>query len=327
MENIIEEYIQFVIDFLIKFYRTLLGDTYDEKIVKAFIDKYVNVRYYNITNYPMQKSFIERINKELRDVADELIKQFPDKKETIKNTFALMGYVLYLDDCVEIDNIVKLNNALLKDTNIKLEYTDEAKEAYRNLIRDFNKKKKDFFKVFESEDFELKFRRLKRNLQYVHMAQHCNISKLYSDYAVEKAFNSGVVEENKYYLLYYLLTEKILTDVISLNFDKTYVVELPISLLGKEKKIKRYLRILDGSIVKNKISIRYSYKDYVKNKEKINKLINLGYKISLLLDETFDNDFDCLILFKNVFVYEKYEYYDIIMNSEDKILKDIVVTL
>lgn len=327
MENIIEEYIQFVNDFLIKFYQILLGDTYDERIVKAFVDKYINIRYYNTTNYPKEKSFIVKINKELKDIADGLLKHFPDKKEVTKNTFALMGYVLYLDDCVEIDNIVKLNNALLKDTNIKLEYTDEAKMAYRELVKEFNKKKKDLFKVFEIEDFELKFRRLKRNLQFVSMAQHCNVSKLYSDYAVEKAFNSGVVEENKYYLLYYMLTEKILTDVIELNFDKAYVVELPISLLSKEKKIKRYLRILDSSIVKNKISIRYTYSDYKKHKEKINKLINLGYKISLLLDETFDNDFDCLILFQNVFVYEKYEYYDIIMNSEDKLLKSIVVTL
>lgn len=327
MKNIIEEYIQFVNDFLIKFYQILLGDTYDERIVKAFVDKYINIRYYNTTNYPKEKSFIVKINKELKDIADGLLKHFPDKKEVTKNTFALMGYVLYLDDCVEIDNIVKLNNALLKDTNIKLEYTDEAKMAYRELVKEFNKKKKDLFKVFEIEDFELKFRRLKRNLQFVSMVQHCNVSKLYSDYAVEKAFNSGVVEENKYYLLYYMLTEKILTDVIELNFDKAYVVELPISLLSKEKKIKRYLRILDSSIVKNKISIRYTYSDYKKHKEKINKLINLGYKISLLLDETFDNDFDCLILFQNVFIYEKYEYYDIIMNSEDKLLKSIVVTL
>ena len=70
MENIIEEYIQFVEDFLIKFYQTLLGDTYDEIIVKAFIDKYINIRYYNTTSYPKAKSFIERMAELRKKYAD-----------------------------------------------------------------------------------------------------------------------------------------------------------------------------------------------------------------------------------------------------------------
>ena len=94
--------------------------------------------------------------------------------------------------------------------------------------------------------------------------------------------------------------------------------------LTKSKKINRYLKVLENNMVLNKINLRFYYKDYLKNKESINKIINMGYSVSIVLDETFIDDYDSLILFSYVFIYEKYDYYDIIIDSKDTINTTIV---
>ena len=50
----------------------------------------------------------------------------------------------------------------------------------------------------------------------------------------------------------------------------------------------------------------------------------MGYSVSIVLDETFIDDYDSLILFSYVFIYEKYDYYDIIIDSKDTINTTIV---
>ena len=77
-------------------------------------------------------------------------------------------------------------------------------------------------------------------------------------------------------------------------------------------------------MVLNKINLRFYYKDYLKNKESINKIINMGHSVSIVLDETFIDDYHPLILFSYVFIYEKYYYYDIIIDSKDTINTTIV---
>jgi hypothetical protein len=62
------------------------------------------------------------------------------------------------------------------------------------------------------------------------------MSKLYSEYAVEKAFNSDIVTENKVYLLILMISCKILSEIIALDFDNNYIINFPPSLLGKPKQ-------------------------------------------------------------------------------------------
>ena len=88
----------------------------------------------------------------------------------------------------------------------------------------------------------------------------------------------------------------------------------------------RFLRALDDELLKEKISIKVYYKDYKKYKKDILELITEGYSVSLELDETYNTNFDDLFLFSNIFVSQKYKYYDIIIDSKD-IIKTNIVTV
>ena len=200
MECVFGDYIKFVDTFLTDYYKLLLDGKYDKNIVKPFIDKYIDVRYYN--KYSIKEiDFTERLNKELNSVASTMMKEHENKKEQIKNVFALFSYVLFIDGCTRFNDINILLKTLYNDNNISLKYTAEIKKSVTSLVKVYITKKLDFFKLFESTEFYLKGKKVDRNIYFVDLGQKCNLSKLYSDYAIDKAYNSEVVNENKVYLL------------------------------------------------------------------------------------------------------------------------------
>ena len=323
MECIFAEYIKFVDSFLVDYYKALLDKKYDKNLVKPFINKYIDVRYYN--KYEVkEKDFTQRLNVELNNVASTLMKENKNKAELIKNIFALFSYVLFIDGCTRFQDLNMLLKTLFNDNNISLKYNGEQKKEVTSLIRAYISKKVDFFKLFNTSEFYLKGKKYTDNIYNIDLGQKCNLSKLYSDYAIEKAYNSDVVYENRIYLALIMLSSKILSEVLALEFDNSYIVDLPISLFGKDKKFKKLLRLLDDDYLKEKISLKIMYKDYKKYKKQIHALIKEGYGMSLELDETYNTDFENLFLFANILVSKKYKYYNIIIDNQENIKTNII---
>ena len=324
MNNIVLSYIKYTQNFLYDYYRTLLDNSYEKKLVQPFIERYIEIRYYNNV-YTKENNFIEKISKELKIVVKEMFEEYPNKEDRIKDIFALFGYILYLDDCMEYKSVSKLLDTLYNDENIHLIFSDEVMNKLNDIVLEYVNRKKDFWRVFDINDFELKYKRLKKNLFFVDLDIKLEMP-IYSEYAIERAKGSEIVLENTTYLLYNMLCAKLLKDVINLDYTKRYVVMFPVSLFDKSKKSGKYLRLLDNDLCRDKINLCFNYKDYLNNKKSINELIKEGYAVSLILDDTFDGDYECLVLFNYVFVYEKYDYYDVIMEQKDN-LGSVVVTL
>ena len=322
MDCIFEEYIKFVDNFLVNYFKVLLSSTYEKGLVKPFIDKYIAVRYYNkfVINEP---NFTDRLNKELNNIAREVMEANPEKGEKVKNVFALFSYVLFIDGCTHFSDLNSLLKTLFTDENIKLEYSDANKKEFNALVREYINKKVAFFRLFQSDEFFIKGRNY-GNVYIVDLGQNCNVSKLYSDYAIEKAYNSSVVVENRTYLTIIMIASKILSDVIALNFNTVYIVDFPPSLLEKSKKIVKYLRALDDDLLRSKVHLKFYYRDYKLYKKEILGLINQGYTVCLELDETYDIDFEDLFLFSYILVDKKYGYYDNIINNKDDVKTEII---
>ena len=323
MECVYGEYINFVNNFLINYYKSLLGNKYDKNIVKPFIEKYIGVRYYN--DYTVrEKDFTERLNKELNNVAKALIAKHKAKAELIKNSFALFSYVLFIDGCTKFSDLNLLLKSLFEDENITLEYSAEAKKKVTAEVRDYISKKVEFFKLFNSGEFYLKGKKLDATNYSIDLGQKCNMSKLYSDYAINRAYDSEVVYENRIYLALIMLSSKILSEVLALEFNNNYIVSLPSSLFEKQMKLNKLLRCIDDEYLKEKISLKVMYKDYKKCKKQINALINQGYSMSLELDDSYSTDFENLFLFSNIIVDKQYKYYDIIIKNKSNINTNII---
>lgn len=313
MGSKIEQYTNYIENSLFTYFKYLLGKTYKYSIVKIFITKYIEVRYFNISIYK-DKNLSDKLGKEFKLIAKELMKEDETDSELIKNICALFAYVLYFDDVCEYTDINILIDSLFEENYVLA--LPEIKTEFKNFIEETIKKKETYHKLFITKEFELKYKRYKKNVYKVTIENNIDIGKLYSDYAKEKAFNEGLINEDKIYVLIRLLSEKILQDAIKSNFSTIYIIDVPATFFTKTKKYKRLLSMLDNDLIRNRINIKVTYETYTNYKEKINDSIKSGISFALELDKTFDNAFNTLVLFKYVIIYEYLDCYDAI--AEDK---------
>ena len=129
----------------------------------------------------------------------------------------------------------------------------------------------------------------------------------------------GIVNEDKLIVEYYLSVLQILKDIIKQNFKRKYIVEFAPTLLKKTKKIKSILNIIDNPIIQEKISLKIKYEQFIENKETIYELMREGYKISVVLDNSFEatfKDIEVLKMFQFVIINSNLKKYEEIINNK-----------
>lgn len=322
MGSMLNIYINYIENCLFTYFKYLLGKDYKYKIVKLFIEKYIDVRYYNNGIYK-DKNLADKLGKEFKLIAKELIKEDEEDSELIKNICALFGYVLYFDDYCDYADLNILIDSLFEEDYVKVSL--DIKEEFTNFIKETISKKESYHNLFKTNNFKLEYKRLKRNLLKVNIINSIEISKLYSDYAKDKAFNEGIINEDKRYVLIRMLSEEILLNSIKGDYSLKYVIDLPESFFDKQKKFKRLISMFDNDLIRERVSLKVTYEEYIRNKDIINNSISSGINYSLELDKTFDNDFNCFVLFKNVIVYEYLDCYDIIIDDKESFNTNIVI--
>ena len=320
--NVVNEYIKFINDNFLEFFKLVLGSRYQKNLTQIFIDKYIEVRYYNETNYLTVKDFINRLNKELVDLTEKIAND--DDIDNIKDIVALFGYLVYFDDVCTVEQEAELINVLIDDELIRVNNKEEVKNEVLLWYKWFNASKYNFNTVLRTKDFSLLERRLYRKLYYLVLEHNVKISNLYSEYAIDKAYNSGIVNEDKLFITYILASSLVLNNAINLDFSRFYLVPIASSLYAKEKKFARLIRILDNQLCKKFIYINITYSDYKKNKKKIDDLISEGYSFGLELDSKYTGNTSELVLFPYIFVYADSPEYELLERDKDKLKSKIV---
>ena len=320
--NIINEYVSFLMRQYNGFFKIILGDKYQKKMCDSFLDRYITVRYYNETNYVKEKDIVNRLNKELIDVFNNLLDEYDE--DTLKNIVALFGYIMYFDDIYYVEEIGELINTLVDDENITIEHNDNIKKDLKSWYVNFRKLKDKFNSTLNTNDFYLIEKRLYRRIYELVLKHNVKISNLYSEFAINKAYNSGLISEDKLFITYILGSLLVLNNAINLDFTKHYVISFCNSLFSKEKKMNRLFNVLNNLLAKKMIYIKISYFDYLNNKDKINKFIRDGYSFGIEIDNSFDENINDLVLFPYIFIREDSEYYDIIIKNKDYIKSKII---
>ena len=322
--NIIEEYISFNREKYLELFKIILGSHYQKYLCAIFIDKYIDVRYFNETNYLPEKDFINRINKEMIGLTEKLADD--ENLDDIKNIVALFGYIVYFDDVCPINEDMELINTLVTDDIIKVEKKEELKPIIKDWYIGLKKGKEVFNKTLFTKDFSLLEVRLYKKLHYLELEHNVKISNLYSEYAIDKAYNTGVVNEDKLFITYILASQLVLNNAINLDFSRYYLVPFASTLFEKEKKFARLINVINNSLAKKFISIRITYSDYKKNKSKINGLISEGYSFGIELDAKYTGNTNELVLFPYIFVYEDSPEYEMLVREKD-LLKSKIIKL
>ena len=162
----------------------------------------------------------------------------------------------YLDNINKCDDVNTLIENIIDNREKILCINDDIKKELSDLIKNFIKKKEQFFINFESNDFILNEEKTNNKKVYIETIDYnIRFPKIYSTYSINKVFNSAIINENINFILYNMLANKILKNVLYDIYDINYIVTFPISIIEKKEKLNRLFEIIDNEMVKNNIVI------------------------------------------------------------------------
>ncbi len=322
--NIILEYVKFLKKNYLELFKIIFKDDYKKNLCSPLVDRYLEVRYYNDTNHNKEKEFIKRVNKDLIDVYEELVTE--DNADYLKSVVALFGYIVYFDDVFPLEKDLELINNLSNEEYIKCSDRELLKKDLKAWYINFKKSKEKFNDVIQTKYFNVVEEKIGKNLYYLVLEHNVKISNLYSEYAIDKVYNNGIISEDKLFITYIIASYLVLNNAINLDFSRKYMVSIVSTLFEKEKKFTRLINIFDNPISKSNIFIRIKYEDYKKNKSTVDKLINDGYSFGLELDDNSTFNINELVLFPYVLASKDTDVYEMLL-SKKNILKSKLIKL
>lgn len=329
--NVMDEYLEILKKYINKYMKLIFEYRYSKEICERYISKYIDVRYYDFYKEELDQGLTlrKKVMHILRKESEKLGEIYPENVNNINNMCLFFYYIMYFDNVIycknkekQIENIYKLRIKLLNKEN------EEIKTELNQLFTEWNNEKENFFEKFEDKEFNIKISNYKnsKNVYRINLEHKIKFPILFSEIAINKAFNTGLINEDKLYIEYYLTALKIIKDIIKQDFKKQYIVEFADSLLSKEKKIKGILNIIDNPVIQEKINLKIRYEKYMQYKNEIHELMRKGYKIAIIVDNSFEVNYtnlEKLDLFSYVLVSNTlYKYYEIL--DYDKIAGKII---
>ncbi len=327
MRNLMEEYLRFTIKKIKKYMRTILATYYDEEIVKEYIKTYVNARYYNINHSEKNtRAFYLKIMDALNRKEKILLsKMDEDKKEAIDNTRDVFNFIFFFDNVRKVENfksIQDLNDVIdqlviMRKRQFKIRTQTDFKENFYKEIKSDMLEKDLYLDKLEAEEFTLNFLKHKTidNLYYVDLDYSINLPVQYSQIAIDKVYNSGIVAEDKLLVEYTLLSVVVIRDILNADFKDKYIVEFTTSLFNKKQKLDTVLNIINNQALQDKINLNITYEELRRYKKIILEYINRGYNFAITLDNSLKDveDVEKLKIFRTVIVPKNLHLYKEIM--------------
>lgn len=321
--NLIKEYVDFSKNNLEFYTKMIMGKYFDGDIFAKYLDTYVNVRYYDCEPW-VRKNFNNHITYYLSKIYDR------DNTDTSKFILELFKKYYYIDNVIDFDYKKDVNNYVQMLNKIRIEKLgineSEFIKEFSELIINNENKRLEFIANFNNSDFYLDINKINnKNIYNVNIKHKVSVPKIFSDYAINKVWNSKLITENKLQVEYYLLNQLVLKNIINGDFNYNYFVDIATSLFEKEDKLRRVLNIIDNDIAKEVITIKINYKDFNKYKEVIFSYIKEGYKFAIVLDDSYLEDnsnktildiFKYIIITDDKYISEKIKSFNNIITLE-----------
>ncbi len=314
IKNIVDRYIDIVKEEFKEYSKLILGKNFDSDIFNDFLNDYIDARYYNFIDDENIRTFRDKIIKIISNTQNLLEIKRPHDKELIEREANIFKNLLSFDAV----SIVQSEESAINSLN-EIYMNNNGKDNFKSRFIEKNvyyeNKRNELKEKYESEVFFLKYKRLDLNIYYADIGYKIKFPKMYNEEFIKNAFNSGITNEDKLQVEYSMLSKEVLNEILVHNFKRKYVVDLPETLIEKEKKIKSILNTINSSAIQEKISLLISNKVFVRKRNEIYALMQKGYKFSLYIDNSFKTDIE------NIERLKMFEF--TILNTEVKNYKEI----
>lgn len=328
--NIMDQYIELSKKQIYSYMKLIFDQKYNKQYVDLFVEKYIDTRYYNLYDYEPNQTLRKKIVYILKETQENIMINHIEDRELIEKMYLFFYYVLYFDNVVAFNDLHSKVKKIVRlcekaGINKKEDFENKLYKEMQNYIWE----KENLLEKFNTDDFFIQISNYpkKSNVYRVNLKHNIKIPEVYSDFAIKKAFNMGIINEDKLIIEYYLITVQVIKDIIKRNFMKTYIVEFSDTLLKKIKKLQSLLNIVSNQAVQERICLKIRYEQFTNNKEKIYQLMRDGYQMVVILDNSFKlgyKNIENLKIFKYVIINRDIKYYNEFMRRNRNNLKNII---
>lgn len=300
----------------------ILKKKYYKNICEKFKNIYYEVRYNGLIESKRGTTVRSKLLNQYRELKEKIIKSEKELAGAIEATYTIFDEVTYFDTAIfERDFTNKINDiyeeyAEIADTEIDKNIF--TKELLR-IVQINQREKLQFFKKFDTNEFRLQGSNINENIKRIGIVHNIKFPSIYSNEAIEKAFSSGVTKEDKLFVEFYLLSIRVILDVIKSEYRKKYFVLLDTNILSKAQKTTRLLEIINNPIIQDRIIMQIDYSDLETCKKEVYNLISEGYRFAVELDDSYiDEKIEAqrLDVFEFILVSKEYKS----LKGNDKVL-------
>ena len=335
MKNLMDQYIDFTTKKLKKYIKMIFRTQYDEEIVKEYIKTYTNSRYYNV-NASNTRVFYRKITAALDKKESILLEKYKDRDQAfIQNVKRVFFYILFFDNVRKVENfkniesvkevVYELVSVCQEEFGVKIA-SNLPESLYQEITNDMLQKDI-YLDNLESSNFYINFERNKNlnDVYYTKLGYNIKLPMYYSETAIEKVYNDGLIAEDKLEIEYILLSVVCVRDILDCNFNDKYIAEFASSLFKKKQKLKSLLDIIDNQALQDKILINITYKDLIKNRASVLEYVKEGYNFAITLDDYVKDmeEVRKLKMFKILIVPKNIKMHDEIMKNK-AVLNNVV---
>ena len=320
--NIVRDYIDYDRKKMIKYIDIITEKKLYSKITDMIVDTYVNVRYFDMYEH-VKNNIIDDISYYVKEKLETEFESKNTKRNNIlvNDALIIIRYVILLEkyhDDVSISNlIIEFENKLVAEyQDTKVIVSDLIKTIKEDIIS-----KKKFINSLTSTDFSVS--PTTTNLAGVFnvlFENNVKIPDLFSQVAINRVYNTGVINEDKMVVFYLLTTREILKDMVDFDYGKVYLLDFVCDLLGKKNKFSNLLKIFDLDYLKDRMILKISYQDYIDNRDRVDDLIHGGLSFAIILNSDFNDNSILLDIFDFIIVNDDIEKYPMLKKYSNVVI-------
>lgn len=322
-QNIMNEYIKLTKEHMNRYMKLILRNDFDSSIFDEFWESYLNARYYDLNGYKSDNTLKEEILLELNKKKDKLKERHSTKRKLIEDMYLFLNHLIYFDKISpnkDLEKTIEDINYLCKELLGREE--NSFKDTLRESLMTNTKEVEELLKKFECQDFYISISNYRtiKNVYRVNLKYNFRMPMVYSNLAINKAFTTGTVNEDKLFIEYSLISIQIIQDIIRGNFKKQYVVEFADSLFEKGQKLERVLKTVENQAIQDKLNFKIEYNTFLENKMMVYDFIKRGFRFAVIIDEKFDGTLESiekLKVFSYVMINENAKWYHHIVEGID----------